>query len=146
MKEMSHMTISKASASWEGNLKQGTGKMKPGHAPEVPFGVATRFEGAEGSNPEELVGAALAGCFSMALTASLAKAGLSPRSVRTEAQVSLDKDGSGFGISKIELSTVASVPDLEPSRFELLAQETKESCPVSKALLGTKIFLTARLE
>lgn len=140
------MSISKASGEWEGNLKQGRGKMKPAHAAEVPFGVSTRFEGAEGSNPEELIGAALAGCFSMALSASLEKAGLKPRSVRTEAQVSLEKEGAGFSISKIDLTAVASVPDVEASRFDLIAQETKESCPVSKALLGTKIFLTARLE
>jgi osmotically inducible protein OsmC len=140
------MSISKASAEWEGDLKQGRGKMKPAHAAEVPFARSTRFEGAEGSNPEELIGAALSGCFSMALSASLEKAGLKPRSVRTEAQVSLDKDGSGFFIEKIDLTTVASVPDLEAARFELMAQETKESCPVSKALLGTKIFLSARLE
>jgi len=120
--------------------------MKPGHAAEVPFSVATRFEGKDGSNPEEMIGAALAGCFSMALSAALDKAGTPPRSVRTEAVVSLDKDGVGFAISKIDLTTVASVPGLEPSRFELIAQETKESCPVSKALLGTKIGLTARLE
>jgi osmotically inducible protein OsmC len=140
------MSISKASAKWEGTLKQGRGTMKPAHVPEVPFGLASRFEGADGSNPEELIGAALAGCFSMALSASLEKAGFKPRSVRTEAEVSLDKDGAGFSITKINLTSVASVPDLEASKFELIAQETKESCPVSKALFGTKVILSARLD
>ena len=140
------MSKSKASAHWEGNLKQGRGTMKPANAADVSFSVSTRFEGAKGSNPEEMIGAALAGCFSMALSAALEKAGLTPRSVRTDAEVSLDKDGAGFSISKIDLTTVASVADVEPAKFELIAQETKETCPVSKALLGTRISLTARLE
>jgi len=140
------MPISKASAQWEGDLKQGRGTMKPANAAGVSFSLSTRFEGAPGSNPEEMIGAALAGCFSMALSAALGKEGLKPRSVKTEAEVSLDKDGAGFAISKINLTTVASVPDVEAARFELIAQETKETCPVSKALLGTRIALTARLE
>jgi osmotically inducible protein OsmC len=140
------MSISKASAQWEGDLKQGRGTMKPANAAGVAFSLSTRFEGAPGSNPEEMIGAALAGCFSMALSAALEKEGLKPRSVRTDAEVSLDKDGPGFAISKINLTTVASVPDVDGARFELIAQETKETCPVSKALLGTRIALTARLE
>lgn len=140
------MPISKASAQWEGDLKQGRGTMKPANAAGVSFSLSTRFEGAPGSNPEEMIGAALAGCFSMALSAALGKEGLKPRSVKTDAEVSLDKDGPGFAISKINLTTVASVPDIDAARFELIAQETKETCPVSKALLGTRIALIARLE
>jgi osmotically inducible protein OsmC len=139
------MSISKASARWEGSLKEGRGVMKPANAPEAPFSLGTRFEGQKGSNPEELIGAALAGCFSMALTAALGKAGLSPQQVDTTADVSLDKEGEGFKISKIELTTHAKVPDLDAAKFQEIAEQTKKTCPVSKALAGTTITLKAQL-
>src|ERR1700730_8101110 len=103
------MPISKANASWNGTLKDGRGTMTPEHAAEVPFSLATRFEGARGSNPEELVGAALAGCFSMALSLGLEKAGMTPQSIRTSARVHLEKAGEGVAIPRIELTTEARV-------------------------------------
>jgi osmotically inducible protein OsmC len=139
------MSISKASARWEGSLKEGRGAMKPEHAEDVPFSLGTRFEGKKGSNPEEMIGAALAGCFSMALTAALGKAGLAPRSVQTSAEVSLDKEGEGFKVTKIALTTTADVPGADRVRFESIAEETKQTCPISRALAGTVIALTASL-
>lgn len=139
------MPISKASAHWEGSLKEGRGNMKPANAGEAPFGLGSRFEGQKGSNPEELIGAALAGCFSMALSASLGKAGLTPKTIDTDAQVHLDREGEGFKISKIELSTRAAIDGVDAAKFESIAQETKKNCPVSKALAGTTINLNARL-
>ena len=100
--------ISKASAHWEGGLKDGRGSMKPANAAEAPFGLGSRFEGQKGSNPEELIGAALSGCFSMALSASLGKAGLTPKQIDTQAAVHLEREGEGFKIAKIELSTYDS--------------------------------------
>jgi lipoyl-dependent peroxiredoxin len=140
------MGTSKASAHWEGSIKEGRGGMKPGHASEVAFSFGTRFEGQNGGNPEELVGAALAGCFSMALSAALGRAGLSPQSINTSASVVLDKVEGGFGITRIELETVAKVPGAEGAQFQTIAEETKKTCPVSKALAGTSISLRARLE
>jgi osmotically inducible protein OsmC len=139
------MGISKASAQWDGGLKDGKGLMKPAHAPPVPFSLGSRFEGQQGSSPEELIGAALSGCFSMALTLSLEMAGVKPQSVRTSADVRLDKDGAGFSITTIDLITEASVPGLDPVRFQTIAEETKKGCPVSKALGGVKISLKASL-
>jgi lipoyl-dependent peroxiredoxin len=139
------MPISKASAHWEGSLKEGRGTMKPANAAEAAFGLGSRFEGQKGSNPEELIGAALSGCFSMALSGALSKAGLTPKSIDTEALVHLDRDGDGFKISRIELSTRAAIPGVDAGKFETIAQETKKSCPVSKALAGTLISLDATL-
>jgi osmotically inducible protein OsmC len=139
------MGISKASAQWTGGLKDGKGVMKPAHAPEAPFSLGSRFEGQPGSSPEELIGAALAGCFSMALTVSLETAGAKPQSVKSTADVKLDRDGAGFSITSIELATEATVPGLDAAKFQTIAEETKKGCPVSKALAGTKIHLTAKL-
>lgn len=139
------MSISKASAEWTGNLKKGQGSMKPEHGAAVPFSLGTRFEGQQGSNPEEMVGAALAGCFSMALAASLTKEGLEPQKIDTRAQVTLVADEVGFQISKIELFTKVSVAGIDPVKFDHIARSTKESCPVSKALIGTTVTLDAQL-
>lgn len=139
------MSTSQASARWEGSLKDGRGVMKPAHAAEIPFTLGTRFAGEKGSNPEEVIGSALAGCFSMALSASLGKAGKNPRSIKTEAAVQLDKDGDGFKISSIALTTTAEVPGIEKAQFDQIAEETKKGCPVSKALAATPITLTATL-
>ena len=139
------MAISNGSAQWTGGLKDGKGGMKPAHAPEAAFTLASRFEGAPSSSPEELIGAALSGCFSMALTVSLETAGLKPQSVKTSAAVRLDRDGGGFSITGIDLTTEASVPGVDAARFQQIAEETKKGCPVSKALAGTKIALNAKL-
>ena len=146
MKERdSIMGTSKGSAAWSGGLKTGRGTMKPAHAPEAAFSLGTRFEGQPGSNPEELIGAALSGCFSMALTSSLEKAGLKPEAVHTEADVKLEKQGEGFAITGIALTTRATVPGVEAARFQSIAEETKKNCPVSKALAAVPITLTASL-
>lgn len=139
------MSTSRASARWEGALKDGRGSMKPAHAAEVAFSLNTRFAGEPGSNPEEMIGAALAGCFSMALSASLGKAGFTPQSIQTEAKVQLDKEGEGFTITSIALTTQARVPGVSAEQFATIAEETKRACPVSKALSGTKINLQASL-
>ena len=139
------MSTSRASARWEGALKDGRGIMKPAHAAEVAFSVNTRFAGEAGSNPEEMIGAALAGCFSMALSAALGKAGFTPQSIQTDAKVQLDKQGEGFSITSIALTTQARVPEVSAEQFESIAQETKKACPVSKALTGTQISLQASL-
>jgi len=140
------MGISKASAQWDGAIKTGKGSMKPEHASEVPFSFASRFEGQAASNPEEMVGAALAGCFSMALSLGLEKAGAPPRSIHTAAAVKLEKDGEGFSITSIELTTEADVPGLDQDKFQTIAEATKKACPVSKALAGVgSITLKASL-
>jgi osmotically inducible protein OsmC len=139
------MGISKGSARWEGGLKDGKGVMTPEHAPEAVYSAGSRFEGQRGSSPEELIGAALAGCFSMALTVGLETAGLHPKSVRTSAGVRLERDGGGFSITAIELTSEASVPGANNEQFQKIAEETKKGCPVSKALTGTRITLKATL-
>lgn len=139
------MTISKASAEWNGSLKQGQGSMKPDHGSAIPFSLTTRFEGAQGSNPEELIGAALSGCFSMALASALGKEGLEPKKIETQAAVTLTRDDVGFAIGKIELTTRVQVEGIDAVKFDHIARATKESCPVSKALLGTTVTLDAKL-
>lgn len=140
------MSISKGSAQWVGGLRAGKGTMKPAHAAEAGFSLGSRFEGQPASNPEELIGAALSGCFSMALTVGLEKAGYKPESVRTSADVHLDKQGDGFAITSIELTAEATVPGADAAKFQQIAEETKKGCPVSKALAGTTINLKARLK
>jgi lipoyl-dependent peroxiredoxin len=137
------MSISKASASWKGGFKDGKGTMKGAHAPEAAFSAGTRFEGQPGSNPEELIGAALAGCYSMALTLGLEKAGLTPTSVDSTADVTLERLESGFTITGIALVTKAVVPGADAAKFQEVAEATKKGCPVSKVLAATKISLTA---
>ena len=133
------------SAHWSGGLKDGKGEMKPAHAPAAPFSLGTRFEGQPGSNPEELIGAALAGCFSMAFTVTLEKAGLKPQHIQSSTDVHLDKQGEGFAITTIDLSTEVTVAGLDDAKFQQLAEETKKNCPVSKALGGVQINLKAKL-
>jgi lipoyl-dependent peroxiredoxin len=108
--------------------------MNAAHAAEIPFSFASRFEGQAASNPEELIGAALAGCFSMALSLGLEKAGASPKTIRTSANVKLDKDGDGFTITAIELTTAVEASGLDDAKFQAIANATKKGCPVSKAL------------
>jgi osmotically inducible protein OsmC len=137
------MAISKATATWQGGFKDGKGTMKGAHAPEATFSAGSRFEGQQGSNPEELIGAALAGCFSMALTLNLEKAGLQPKSVDTSADVKLERLETGFTITAIDLTTKAVVPGADAAKFQQIAEETKKGCPVSKVLAAAKINLSA---
>jgi osmotically inducible protein OsmC len=139
------VSISKATATWEGGLKDGKGTMKPAHGAEGTFTLESRFDGQPQTNPEEMIGAALAGCFSMALTVGLEAAGLKPISVKTSADVKLEKVGDGFSITGIRLSTQAKVPGLDDAKFQAIAEATKKGCPVSKALAGTTIALEATL-
>ena len=140
------MPIRKAKAVWEGDLMKGKGTMALGSgAFEGKYSVGSRFEADPGTNPEELIGAAHAGCFSMAFAAGLGKAGFSPKSIKTEAKVHIDKVGDGWTITKIELSTVADIPGISDADFQKHAQAAKEGCPVSRALAGPEIVLTAKL-
>jgi osmotically inducible protein OsmC len=135
-----------AEARWEGGLKDGAGRMKlESGAYEGPYSYGSRFEDARGTNPEELIGAAHAGCFSMALAAALGKAGHSPAFIHTRARVQLEKVGDGFAITHIHLTTEGKVPGLNEADFKKVAEEAKVGCPVSKALAGTDIQLEARL-
>lgn len=139
------MSISNATGTWTGDFKTGKGTMKPENATsEINFSTATRFEGQKGSNPEEVIGAALAGCFSMALTVGLEKAGIKPESVVTKAKVHLEKEEGGFGIPRIDLSTQVKAPGADAEKFKSVAEETKKGCPVSK-LLKAEITLEASL-
>lgn len=113
---------------------------------EGAYTFASRFESGTGTNPEELIGAAQAGCFSMALSAELAKAGLSPQHITTEARVHLDQADGGHRITRIDLITSAVVPDIDEARFAEIADLAKEGCPVSQALSGVKRMLEAKLE
>lgn len=136
-----------AEAEWKGDLREGTGTVKLGSgAFSGPYGFRSRFESGPGTNPEELIGAAHAGCFSMALSAELSAAGHPPTRIHTTASVQLDKAGEGFAIKHIELVTTAQVPGLTAEQFEKHAQSAKKNCPVSKALAGTDIGLKAKLE
>lgn len=140
------MGISKATGQWDGTLKAGGGKMTPAHAAEIPFSAGSRFEGQPSSNPEELLGAALAGCFSMALTVGLERAGATPQSVRTTAEVKLEKLEAGFTITGIALTCEATASGVDAAKFQEVAEATKKGCPVSKALASVpEITLTATL-
>lgn len=140
------MPVRTAEAEWKGNLKDGQGKVKgQSGALDAPYSFATRFESKQGTNPEELIGAAHAGCFSMALSGALSKAGHEPKRVHTTASVHLEKVGDAFGITKIELDCEAEVPGISESAFMEQANGAKANCPVSKALTGTQISLKARL-
>ena len=140
------MPTRRAEAEWNGTLREGKGTIKiDSGAFTVPYSFGTRFENEKGTNPEELIGAAHAGCFSMALSAGLSKAGLKPTRIRTKAAVTLDKVGDAFAITKIDLDCEATVPGLDDKTFQEQAKAAKEGCPVSKALAGTRITLTAKL-
>jgi osmotically inducible protein OsmC len=135
-----------ASAVWEGTLKDGKGTVKLGSgAFEGQYSFASRFEEGTGTNPEELIGAAHAGCFSMALAAGLTRAGFTPTRINTNASVSLEKVGEAFKITKIELNTEAEIPNIDEAAFLEQAESAKKNCPVSQALAGTEITLSAKL-
>ncbi|MEW6755165.1 MAG: OsmC family protein [Candidatus Latescibacterota bacterium] len=137
----------KAQAVWTGSLKQGRGTMRLGSgAFEGSYSVGSRFENATGTNPEELIGAAHAGCFSMALSALLGQAGHDPERIETSAEVAIEKQGEGWTITSIALRTRGRVPGMDAQAFQQQAQAAKEGCPVSRALAGVKITLHAELE
>ena len=141
------MPSRKAEAQWEGSLAEGSGRLSVGSgAFDGPYSFKSRFEeGQSATNPEELIGAAHAGCFTMALTAQLSRAGQPPSRIHTTAQVQLEKVGEGFSITRIDLDTEAEIPGIDDETFQRYAQEAKQNCPVSKALAGTEITLTAKL-
>lgn len=135
------MPIRHAQAIWNGTLREGSGRMKYG-AYEGKYTFASRFESGEGTNPEELVGAAHAGCFSMFLSALLTKEGFKPTRIATTAKVHIE---DGPTITTIELDTEASVPDLTDAKLQEIAAAAKAQCPVSKALASVNIKLNAKL-
>ena len=140
------MPVRHAEATWNGGLKDGHGSVKLGSgAFEGKYSFGSRFESGTGTNPEELIGAAHAGCYSMALAAGLGKAGFNPQRVRTTADVSIEKVGEGFKITRIRLKSEAKVPGIEAKRFQEIAEATKAGCPVSQALAATPIELEAKL-
>lgn len=136
-----------ASAVWTGGLKDGKGSLSTasGVLSDTPYGFSTRFENEPGTNPEELIAAAHAGCFTMALSAQLGEAGMVAESLRTNAAVTLEKVADGFSITSVRLDLVARIPGADPQAFEAAANKAKEGCPVSK-LLNAEITLAARLE
>lgn len=136
------MPVRTANATWEGDLKNGKGSMEvESGAFKGPFSFATRFEDKPGTNPDELIGAALAGCFSMAFSNEMAQAGFTPDHVYTTAKVHLESEG----ITQIELTMQAKIPNADQAKFNEIANAAKEGCPVSKALAGVDISLDATL-
>ncbi|MFQ3293732.1 MAG: osmotically inducible protein OsmC [Halobacteriales archaeon] len=139
------MPVRKSEATWEGSLQKGEGSMALGSgAFEGAYSFASRFEDGTGTNPEELIGAAHAGCFSMALANALAEDGYDPERIHTEAAVNLDADA--LEIDHVELTLEATVPDIDQETFDEYAAGAKAECPVSKLLAGAEIGLTATLE
>ena len=139
--------IKKASAVWQGSIKEGGGSIstETGVLKEAPYGFKARFEGGPGTNPEELIGAAHAGCFSMAFSLMLTDAGMPPEKIETHAAVTLEKIGEGFSITSCHLDVVARIPGIDQAKFDEISKKAKENCPVSK-LLNTNITMSARLE
>ena len=138
--------IRKASAVWNGSLKEGKGTVstESGVLSSAQYSFSTRFENGRGTNPEELIAAAHAGCFSMALSAQLGNAGITPDSIETTASLTFEKLDAGFTISKIHLDTVARIPNGDQAAFDKAAEAAKAGCPVSRALKA-EITLTAKL-
>ncbi|RAQ97531.1 OsmC family protein [Thermogemmatispora tikiterensis] len=141
------MPVRTAEAEWKGDLQSGQGQLKLGTgAFEGQYSFKTRMgDDTSGTNPEELIAAAHAACFSMALSAGLARAGFTPTSVKTNARVHFNATGQGYAIGPIELETTAVVPGIDEARFQELANDAKQNCPVSKALAATEIRLQAKL-
>jgi osmotically inducible protein OsmC len=135
-----------ATAVWNGGLKDGKGTMSApsGVIKDTPYSFGTRFESAPGTNPEELIAAAHAGCFSMALSGRLEAAGMKPRSIQTQATVTLEKQEAGFTVTASHLDVTADVPNADPAAFEKAAEEAKQGCPISR-LLNATITMQARL-
>lgn len=137
----------KASAEWNGSLKEGKGTISTdsGVLRTTQYSFSTRFEDAAGTNPEELIAAAHAGCFSMALSGQLTNAGHAPESVRTEATVKMEKTDAGFTVTNVHLEVVARVPGIDQAGFETAANNAKTGCPISR-LLNAEITMSAKLE
>ncbi|HXA02020.1 MAG TPA: OsmC family protein [Cytophagaceae bacterium] len=142
------MPIRTANATWNGDLKTGKGivSSESGLFKDAAYNFAQRFENAKGTNPEELLGAAHAACFSMALSAGLSGAGFTVKSVKTTDKVHIDKVGDGFTITKIEVTCDAEVVGIDDKKFQEIAENTKKGCPVSKALTGVEFILKATLK
>ncbi len=134
------------SAVWSGGIKDGKGAIstKSGALKDYPYGFASRFEGKAGTNPEELIGAAHAGCFTMALSLMLGEAKLTAEKMETQADVTLEKQADGFAITGVHLTLKAKIPGADDARFQEIANKAKEVCPISK-LFNTKITLDASL-
>lgn len=140
------MPLRTAHAQWNGTLTTGKGIMSLGSGLcEGEYSFGSRFEEEKGTNPEELIGAAHAGCFSMALSKVLEDAGYPPNAIHTSANVRLEKNDAGFAISTVQLETDADVPGIDERSFQNAADDAKRNCPVSQALAGVKISLNARL-
>lgn len=140
------MAVRTADAQWTGDIMGGAGRMKLGSgAYEGPYDFKSRMEDGAGTNPEELIGAAHAGCFSMALAAQLGGAGFKPEKIHTHAKVHFSKAASGWTIEKIELAALADVPGIDEAEFQKHAEDAKANCPVSRALSGVQIDLDAKL-
>ena len=139
--------IRKASAVWQGNLREGKGTMsvESGVLRDANYTFATRFESTAGTNPEEMIGAAHAGCFSMALSGQLTTAGTPPERVTTAATVTLEKTDAGFTITAIQLDVSAKVPGADAESLQAAAERAVQTCPISR-LLNTSITMNARLE
>lgn len=133
-------------AKWQGGLKDGKGALstKSGALNEYPYGFASRFEGKPGSNPEELIGAAHAGCFTMALSLILEQAGFKAEQMDTKAEITLEKQGDGFAITKSHLTLRAKIPGIDAAKFKELTGQAEKGCPVSK-VLKAEISLDASL-
>jgi len=138
--------VRKASAVWKGSLKEGKGTISSdsGVLSNTPYSFSTRFENAKGTNPEELIAAAHAGCFTMALSAQLGNANLTPESLETSASLTLDKLDSGWTVTKIHLDVSARIPGADKAAFDKAAEAAKAGCPISR-LLKAEITMTARL-
>jgi osmotically inducible protein OsmC len=138
--------VRKASAVWKGSLKEGKGTISSdsGVLSNTPYSFSTRFENAKGTNPEELIAAARAGCFTMALSAQLGNAGITPESLETTASLTLDKLEAGWTITKVHLDVAARIPGVDKAAFDKAAENAKAGCPVSR-LLKAEITMTARL-
>jgi osmotically inducible protein OsmC len=141
------MATRQASAEWTGSLKEGSGQMSLGSGSYTgPFSFVSRFENGSGTNPEELIGAAHAGCFSMALSAGLGKAGHPPASIRTTSKVHLGTSDAGPTITRIDLDVEGEVPGIDQATFQQHAETAKKACAVSRALAGVgEITLNAKL-
>ena len=141
------MTTTSGSAKWQGGIKDGKGSIstKSGALTDYPYGFSSRFEGKPGSNPEELIGAAHAACFTMALSLFLAEAKLTAEHLETRADVTLEKQGGGATITSVHLSLIAKIPGADNAKFQEIAAKAKIGCPVSQ-LLNAKITLDATLQ
>ena len=137
----------KASAVWRGGLKDGKGTIssESGVLKETPYSFSTRFENGIGTNPEELIAAAHAGCFSMAFSAELGKAGITPESIHTTATITMDKTDAGWTVTESHLDVAARVPGVDPAKFTAAANAAKAGCPISR-LLKANVTMDAKLE